>query len=156
MRGISFLNRTLGLRGDANKRLGRARTSHASKPTFPYLSKKRRGGEGGSRKKAERKCWFCFRRFTPPKRLVDTSYHFCQFYARFFSVACDGSRHFPSPRLVVALASAHTSQSPRIGRSHAFAMPARCLLRVRSVGLFGFVVILKKRIVPNCRMAQTD
>ena len=28
---------------------------------------------------------------------------------------------------------AHTSQAPRIGRSHSFAMPARCLLRACSV-----------------------
>ena len=39
----------------------------------------------------------------------------------------------PSPRFVVAIAPAHTSQTPRTGRSHSFAMPARCLLRVRSV-----------------------
>ena len=32
----------------------------------------------------------------------------------------------PSPRFVVIRESAHTSQSPRIGRSHSFTMPARC------------------------------
>ena len=49
----------------------------------------------------------------------------------------------PYPRFVVALESAHTSQPPRIGRSHSLTMPARCLLRVRSVASIEPVVTLK-------------
>ena len=43
---------------------------------------------------------------------------------------------------VVTLTFAHTVQAPRIGRSHSFAMPARCLLRVCSMTSAEFVVVL--------------
>jgi len=41
----------------------------------------------------------------------------------------------PYPRLVVILMSTHTSQTPRIGRSHSLTMPAQCCL----CSLCGFV-----------------
>lgn len=73
-----------------------------------------------------------------------------------FSPSFASGEALPYPRLVVILASAHTSQSPRIGRSHSLTMPARCLLCVRSVASLAFVIILTKRIVPNYQMAQAN
>ncbi len=91
----------------------------------------------------------------PPKSSVSISIIFESFPLRFFP-SLRRARRAPSPRSVVASESAHTSQSPRIGHSHPFVMPARCLLRVRSVTSVESVVTLKKRIVPNYRMAQAN
>jgi len=55
------------------------------------------------------------------------------------------ARRAPSAHLMVTRESAHTSQSPRIGHSHSFVMPARCLLRVRSVALFEFSISIESR-----------
>jgi len=45
------------------------------------------------------------------------------------------ARRAPSPRLVIILVSAHTSQTPRIGRSHSLTMACSVLA---SCSLYGF------------------
>ena len=71
----------------------------------------------------------------PPKSYVSISIILPSFPLRFFP-SSRRARRAPSPSFVVIQTSAHTSQPPRIGRSHSFAEPLRCLLRVRFVASF--------------------
>lgn len=59
------------------------------------------------------------------------------------SVIRVGARRSLYPRFVVIRVPAHTSQPPRICRSHSLTMPARCLLRIRSAASFEIVITLK-------------
>ena len=107
----------------------------------------RRGVWGESAKNGKENFWFWFRRFIPPERTCIYILALWRYFVRPFLCHSRRCEALPYPHFVVALVSAHTSQSPRIGRSHSLTMPARYLLRVRSVPSFEFVVILKKRFV---------
>ena len=94
----------------------------ASPPPHPSTAKRKKKWKGNF--------WFCFAVSGSEKSTISLS-----LLVALFS-ALTATEAPPYPRLVVTLASAHTSQSPRIGRSHSLTMPARCLLRVRSVASF--------------------
>ena len=81
--------------------------------------------------------WFCFAVSVSEKSTIILT-----LLVALFSALTATEAH-PYPRFVVILVSAHTSQPPRIGRSHSLTMPARCLLRIRSVASFEPVVTLK-------------
>jgi len=97
---------------------------------------------GGADKKWKGNFWFCFAASVSEKSSICI---LALLVALFFYFAA--RRGASSPRFVIVLASAHTSQPPRIGRSHSLTIPARWLLRVRSVALSEPVVTLKKWIV---------
>ena len=107
--------------------------------TIPFSA----GGVGGAGKKWKGKFWFWFRRFIPPERTCIYILAWWRYFVRPFfrhSRRCEALSY---PRFVVVRVSAHTSQSPRIGRSRSLTMPARYLLRVRPVTSFEPVVSLK-------------
>ena len=91
--------------------------------------------------------WFCFAVSVSEKSTIILT-----LLAALFSAltATEAPRY---PRFVVILASAHTSQPPRIGRSHSLTMPAWCLLRVRSETSFEPVVTQRNM---DCAEAQTN
>jgi hypothetical protein len=103
----------------------------------------RRGVWGEPAKNGKENFWFWFRRFIPPERTCIYILALWRYFVRPFLRHSRRCEALPYPRLVVVLVSAHTSQPPRIGRSHSLTMPARCLLRVRSVASFESVVALK-------------
>jgi len=98
------------------------------------------------KKKWKGNFWFCFA--TRKLHKGQQSYHI-EAHLLHFLVATEA---LPYPRLVVVLMSAHTSQPPRIGRSHSLTMPTRCLLRIRSVASFEPGVTLKSGLC----VAQTN
>jgi len=113
----------------------------------------RRGMWGGSRQKMERKIFgFGSDASFLQKGLVCIFYHCGNILSVLFLRHSRRCEALPYPRLVIVLTSAHTSQPPRIGRSHSLTMPARCLLRVHSVASFESVVALKSRLC----MAQAN
>ncbi len=103
----------------------------------------RRGVWGAPAKNGKENFWFWFRRFIPPERTCIYILALRRYFVRPFLRHSRRCEALPYPRFVVVLVSAHTSQPPRIGRSHSLTMPARCLLRVRSVASFEPVVTLK-------------
>ena len=86
------------------------------------------------KKKWKGNFWFCFAVSVSEKSILILTFLFALFST------LTATEALPYPRLVVVLLSAHTSQPPRIGRSHSLTMPARYLLRVRSVASFESVV----------------
>ena len=100
--------------------------------TFPFG----REGCGERAKKMKENFWFCYRHFKLRKEnnlfqfvlpvipLVTSSFHFAN---RLFSPFSCQLEALP-PTLYGVLGFAHTSQAPRMGHSHSFAWPARCLL----------------------------
>ncbi len=103
----------------------------------------RRGVWEEPAKNGKENFWFWFRRFIPPERTCIYILALWRYFVRPFLRHSRRCEALPYPRFVVFLASTHTSQPPRIGRSHSLTMPARCLLRVRSVASFESVVALK-------------
>ena len=104
--------------------------SRASSP-HPSTAKRPRQWKGNF--------WFCFA--TRKLHKGQQSYHI-EAHLLHFLVATEA---LPYPRFVVVRESAHTTQSPRIGRSHLLTKPARCLLRIRSVASFEPVVNQKTK-----------
>ena len=81
---------------------------------------------GEPAKNGKENFWFWFRRFIPPERTYIYILALWRYFVRPFFRHSRRCEALPYPRLVVILASAHTSQTPRIGRSHSLTMPARC------------------------------
>ena len=103
----------------------------------------RRGAWGEPAKNGKENFWFWFRRFIPSERTCIFILALWRYFVRPFLRHSRRCEVLSYPRFVVVLASAHTSQTPRIGRSHSLTMPARCLLRVRSMASSVSVVILQ-------------
>jgi len=114
------------VRSDCVVTLRASRSFQSPQKTNHFLTtEKSAGGVGGAGKKWKGNGLVFVPPLRPPKSSVSISIFLESFPLRFFP-SLRRARRAPSPRLVVIRASAHTSQAPRIGRSHSFAMPARC------------------------------
>mgnify|MGYP007039181032 CR=1 FL=1 len=103
----------------------------------------RRGVWGEPAKNGKENFWFWFRRFIPPERTCIYILALWRYFVRPFLRHSRRCEALPVSAFCGSSAPAHTSQPPRIGRSHSLTMPAWCLLRVRSVASFVSLVTLK-------------
>jgi len=84
------------------------------------------GGVGGAAKKMKGNFMVLFPPLHSSRKGLYLYFSIVAIFCPPFLPSFASVRGASSPRLVVSLSSAHTSQTPRIGRSHSFAMPARC------------------------------